>query len=108
MQQLNGTSQTFCKVTRLEKETNCSRWVRILVIVTLETNHHNVAQIVVQIYPKVQLCKNYTVRRRSKVGTNKAATNNFIFEFPPFLLCETDVLTEFFFEWRQVHVTLVS
>lgn len=31
---------------------------------------------------------------RSKVGMNKAATNNFIFEFTPFLLFDADVLTD--------------
>ena len=35
---------------------------------------------------------------RSKAGTNAAATNNFIFECTPFLLFETDVLTDFWAE----------
>lgn len=43
----------------------------------------------------VQLCQNYTV---PSVGTNKAATNNFIFECTPFLLFEPDVLTDFWVE----------
>lgn len=47
----------------------------------------------------------------SKVGTNKTATNNFIFECTPFLLFETDVLTDFWVEANacytgQLHLQL--
>lgn len=40
----------------------------------------------------------------SKVGTNKAATNNFIFECTPFLLFEADVLTDFWAEANTCYV----
>ncbi len=40
----------------------------------------------------------------SKVGTNKAATNNFIFECTPFLLFEADVLTDFWVEANTCYI----
>lgn len=42
--------------------------------------------------------------RSSKVGSNKAATNNFIFECTPFLLFETDVLTDFWVEANTCYI----
>lgn len=42
--------------------------------------------------------------RSSKVGTNKAATNNFIFECTPFLLFEADVLTDFWVEANTCYI----
>lgn len=40
----------------------------------------------------------------SKVGTNKSATNNFIFECTPFLLFEADVLTDFWVEANTCYI----
>lgn len=82
------------QIIQLQTETNSSWWVRVLVIVSSETNHYNVVQISVTELPTMQRCRNYTVPFRSKVGTNKAAANSFILECTPFLLFETDVLTD--------------
>lgn len=91
---LNCTLQTSCKSFNWKQKQillggseylSLSPW-RLIIIMCFKLSHRVTHSAAMQ-----KLHSAFS----SKVGTNKAATNNFIFECTPFLLFETDVLTDF-------------